>query len=159
MPAPKKVLPRAHDKVKCKVCGRTIERRNIKTHWKTINNKNNWQYHDPNIPMDCRVDEIIPKSNLLSMWKKKATTKRNNTITSIQPNDIQSDMDIVHDDEDTKAMESSSNDQQQQLKISDMCKKIEKELIERDKLMSDTEYLISCMNGVLDMINDTNICR
>eukprot|EP01084_Bolivina_argentea_P243303 407913_1 len=68
MPKHKSVLPSPHDIVQCTVCNNTFERRchTNGSHWRKY--KTSYPIHSNDIPMDQRVNEIIPKSNLLAMW-------------------------------------------------------------------------------------------
>eukprot|EP01084_Bolivina_argentea_P243302 407911_1 len=135
MPKHKSVLPSPHDIVQCTVCNNTFERRchTNGSHWRKY--KTSYPIHSNDIPMDQRVNEIIPKSNLLAMWKI--------------------------DDKHTKVARPTptltlKNKSKKQVSLIDIYSTIKSNLIEKNKLMQDHEYLIQSIHSKLQIIKKTN---
>ena len=140
MPRSKGVLKAARDKVKCSFCNKVIERRYIDNHWRRY--RTQLPIHPSDVSSSQMAVEIIPTSNILN-WVKPQTQQ------PISDDNKENQLGAPQTPPPFRAPLLQST-------IHDVFKKISKDVIERNKLMTESGHLISSIGDLLQSLKQNN---
>ena len=136
------LLKKQRDDIKCSYCGKVLGRRYIEDHWKLHQKRP--PIHPSNTAIKDMVKEIMPKSNIFNFFSVATNTNHN------------IDNDII--DEVAEQTPEPQPQPSQATIIYDMFAAMSKDAVEKDKIITQTGYLLQSIKEILDMIREKRDC-